>query len=483
MNILFVIGELLTPSSSTPADGAPSLGRLAASLGGALSALGHHVVVVAPLRHLEEVDRYSLARRLSPLSVDLPRGGDATKVFVYAGKLPSGAEVRLIDHEALFRDCPAVTADADEPLRLGVLARAALQLAEAEPAERGDVHVVQGFGLHGALALHLAPQSPRLAKARRVLTVERLDEQGRCDRTWVDRLGLSWDAFTPEGFEFYGDLCLLKAGLVAADRIVMSGLSAVADALTPEGGRGLEGVMKARRAAIAPLTPGLDYAHWNPATDVHLQAHFDAEQREGKGRNKTKLQQLVQLPLQTQTPLVALAPPLGDLAAALGTALPRLLRNELQLVAPAKGLAPAAEAAIEEARERFPRLVARVEPGEARWHQVLAGADLVLLDAPQGFEAEPLFAALRYGAVPIVRARGLARDLVVDLANTLESGNGFLVHSDDPAELVAVVRRAHAATRAGQPWHEALGRIMSPSCSWEDTAQKLEMIYQEGFRL
>jgi starch synthase len=241
--------------------------------------------------------------------------------------------------------------------------------------------------------------------------------------------------------------------------------------------------MKARRAAIAPLAPGLDYAHWNPATDVYLQAHYDAEQREGKARNKTRLQQLVQLPVQTQTPLVALAPPLQDLAAALGPALPRLLRGELQVVAPSSGLAPAADAAIAEARERSPRLVSRVEPGTPRWHQVLAGADLVLVDAPRGFEAEPLLAALRYGAVPIVRALGLARDLVVDLTNTLESGSGFLVHADDPAELVAVARRAHAAARAGQPWQQALGRIMSRSCSWEDTAQKLEMIYQEGFRL
>lgn len=481
MNILFVTGELLSNSSSA-ADGGSGLGRLVAGLGGALSTLGHRVVVVAPLRHREEVERYSLARRLSPLIVDVPRGGEATAVYVFAGKLPSGAEVRLLDHEALFRGRPAVTADADEPLRLGVLARAALRLAEAEPPERGDVHVVQGFGLPGALALYLAPQSPRLARARRVLTLERLDEQGRCDRSWVDRLGLPWDGFTPEGFEFYGDLCLLKAGLVAADRVVMSGLSAIADALTPEGGRGLEGVLKARRAAMAPLGPGLDYAHWNPATDVHLQAHYDAEQREGKRRNKTRLQQLVQLPVQTQTPLVALAPPLDDVAAALGAALPRLLRSELQLLAPASGLAPAAEAAVEEARERFPRLVARVEPGTARWHQVLAGADLLLLDAPRGFEAEPLLAALRYGAVPIVRDLGLARDLVVDLTNTLESGNGFLVRSADTAELVAVVRRAHAAVRSGQPWQDALGRLMSPGCSWEDAAQNLEMIYAETMK-
>jgi starch synthase len=268
--------------------------------------------------------------------------------------------------------------------------------------------------------------------------------------------------------------------MIVADRVVLNGAAAVAASCTQEGGHGLEGLAKARRSTLVALPPGLDYARWSPATDVRLPVHFDAEQREGKRACKARLQQLLDLPIQADAPVVALAPPLGDLADPLGRTLHRLLRGEIQVVAP-RGLPPALDSAAEEARARYPRLVARPDLDEARWHLLLAGADLLILDAPRGFDADLLLAALRYGAVPVIRALGLGRDLVVDVTPTLDSGNGFVVQSADPQELVAVVRRAHAALLSGQPWRDTLGRVMSLSCSWEDTAQKLEQIYAEMF--
>jgi starch synthase len=103
----------------------------------------------------------------------------------------------------------------------------------------------------------------------------------------------------------------------------------------------------------------------------------------------------------------------------------------------------------------------------------------VVLDAPREYEAEHLLAAQRYGALPMVRAFGLARDLVVDLSNTIESGNGFLVHDDSPREVLAVLRRACATLLSGQAVQDAIGRIMSVNSSWEDRARKLEQAYTE----
>ena len=141
------------------------------------------------------------------------------------------------------------------------------------------------------------------------------------------------------------------------------------------------------------------------------------------------------------------------------------------------------EAGIDEAISRWPERVARVEDDERAEHRLLAGADFVLLDAPRDLAGRKLLAALRYGALPVVRHLGLARDLVVDLTGTLESGNGFVVASTDPSEVLSTVRRCLAAFgRSGADERPLLGvvrRAMALRCSWEDVAGRLEQLYGE----
>ena len=93
MNLLFVSADL------SPLSGDSKLGSLVAQLGGALSSLGHDVTVCSPLHDQGLIDRFSLARRLSPLKLDLPDGD--RDCFVYDGKLPSGVSVKVFEHPEL----------------------------------------------------------------------------------------------------------------------------------------------------------------------------------------------------------------------------------------------------------------------------------------------------------------------------------------------------------------------------------------------
>ena len=468
MQILFV-----TPALS-PLTGDSSLGHLTSSLGGALCALGHKVTAVVPLQQPEVVDRYSFARRLSPMTVELP--DNEISLFIFDGKLPSGVEVRLLANESLYQGRPALDDGEDEPLRQDVLARAALLLGSAEATNDPPLHVIHGFSLAGAMISFHARNFPPTTNVKRILSVDDLSRQGRFDRSWVERLGLSWDDFTPEGFEFYGDLNMLKAGLVSADRLLMPSLSSTLEAVTADGGHGLEGVLSRKQQETTSLLPGLDYARWTPATDIHLPVHFDAEQLAGKRSCKASLQHALGLPVRAEEPLIALAPPLEQLAAPLASSLERLLRSGAQLVAP-RNLADPLGSAVTEEADKALRQIALVEADEERWHQTIAAADLLLLDAPLDQRADQLLAGLRYGALPVVRPLGLARDLVVDLTGSLDSGNGFLVH--EPDELLATVQRALTALRAGPVYHETLSRTMSLRCSWEDRARALEDLYSE----
>jgi starch synthase len=471
MHLFFITAEL------EPLNDESGIGHYVAQLGGSLSALGHRVTAVVPLQTPGIVDRFSFARRLSPLVVTLPQGD--VSLYVFDSRLPNGIELRLLSHPELFENRPSCTDAPDEPLRHAVLARAALQLAADEAAQNGPLHIIQSFGLPGALAPVYASTMPQLQGTKTVLCLDSVENQGRCHKDWVEKLGLSWDDFTAERFEFYGDLNTLKAGLVTADLLIFPGIERGRQ--LSESAAGLEGVIRSRGKSVAGLLPGLDYARWNPATDAHLPVRFDAEQHTGKRSCKAHLQNQLGLPVRPDVPLIAIAPPFDGLGEPFAAILNRALRSEVQVVAP-RGLQPSLSAAIEKSLDRWPRSFARPELDEAGWHQLLGGADILLLDAPSGWGAELLLSALRYGALPVVRHAGLAREIVVDLSGTLESGNGFVVHEQGeelPLELLAVLRRACATLRYGEPFEAALCRAMSLHCSWEHRAKSAEMLYAE----
>jgi len=471
MHLFFITAEL------EPLNEESGIGQYVTQLGGSLNALGHRVTAVVPLRTPQIVDRFSFARRLSPLVIKLPQGD--VSLFVFDGKLPNGIELRLLSHPELFESRPSCTNDPDEPLRHAVLARAALQLAADEATQSGPIHIIQSFGLPGALAPVFASTMPQLQGSKTVFCLDSMDAQGRCHKDWIEKLGLSWDDFTADRFEFYGDLNVLKAGLVTADLLVFPGVDRGRQ--LAQSAAGLEGVIRSRGTSVAGLLPGLDYARWNPATDAHLPLRFDAELQSGKRSCKAHLQNQLGLPVRPDVPLIVIAPPFDSLGEAFAAILGRVLRAEVQIVAP-RGLQPSLSAAIEKSLDRWPRSFARPELNEALLHQLLGGADILLLDAPSGWGAELLLAALRYGALPVVRHAGLAREVVVDLSGTLESGNGFVVHDQEgelPQELLAVLRRACATLRYGAPFEAALCRAMSLHCSWEHRAKSAEMLYAE----
>lgn len=473
MQLLFVTSEL------SPINGDTDLGRMVWHLGGALCSLGHNVTACLPLCSTESIESLSLARRLTPLTIDMPEG--PISLHLFDGKLPNGVKVKLFSHPEIYENRQLDEGD-DVPLRYAVLAKAALTLAGSSANQKNDWHIVHSFGLGAAFAPFFAPAFPRLAEAKTLLSLDELSNQGRCEKSWVEKLGLPWEEFTPNGFEFYDELNILKAGLTKADRILLAGHAMAFDARSEAKGHGLHGLMASKQDSTSALLPGLDYSRWNPTTDIHLPVHYDAEQQKGKRSCKARLQNVLGLPVRTDVPILSCAPSLGQSSIAvsetLSGLLPQILRDDIQLIVP-QGTTTQLGDAVENIRGKKPKNVAQPELSEVLWHQILAGSDLMLLDAPKSWDTEELLASLRYGALPIVRSEGIARDIIVDMSGTLESGNGFLVHNDEPAELLAVLRRALASLRYGEPFSEALARIMSHSYSWENTATQLEQIYAE----
>jgi starch synthase len=475
MEILFVTSEVAPFSKAT------GLADVCGALPKALRGLGHKVTVLSPLYpHIDPAAR-SLARRLMKIEVQL--GGKKVACELYDGRTPGGVDLLFLGHEELFRRVPHVYGEGDayalDAQRFALLSLGALELIKKrEP--RFDV--LHAHDWPAALAVFMAKRDPALAALPTVLTIHDLAHQGSFPKAMMETLGLPWSLFTPEGLEFYGLLNVLKGGVLAASRVTTVSPAYAQEIRTPEGGHGLDGVLRARGKDVLGILDGVDVAVWNPATDAALPSRFDPIDLAGKARCKSELQQACGLPQRADLPLLAasgkLTPGRGfDL---LAKALPQVLRNDVQLVIHAEGDADAdLHEVFAELASRWPDRLALLTGDESATHRVLGGSDLFVIPSRTEPSGHLQRYAHRYGTLPICRRTGGHIDTVVDLDAKLEGGSGFLYDEETPQALLGAIRRGVAAFTLKAPFDAARRRVMRIDHSWERSARLYESLYRE----
>ena len=137
-----------------------------------------------------------------------------------------------------------------------------------------------------------------------LLTIHNLAYQGLFPAQEFSNLSLDDSLFSIDGFEFYGKICLLKAGIIFADYISTVSQGYAKEILTKEFGCGLEAVLAKRKNALSGIINGLDYSIWNPKTDKYIFNNFDGEVLDGKKDNKKELQKLCGLEVNDNVPLL-----------------------------------------------------------------------------------------------------------------------------------------------------------------------------------
>ncbi len=484
MEILFVTTEL------APYVKVGGLADVSAALPKTLKALGHRVTVVAPRYAAFDESGLLMARRLTPLSIKL--GETTHEVTVYDGRLSSQVELALIDAPGLF-DRPGIYGEKgedypDNALRFALLSRAAAELARQRAGDGTPFDVVHANDWPTALVpkylKDLGVKSPS------VLTIHNVAHQGVFPRETLPSLGLSWDDFTVGGIEFYGSINLLKQGIISADLVTTVSPTYAAEIQSPEHGERLDGVLRAKTgprsrgdekaSRVLGIVNGVDYGVWNPATDSHLAARFDAEDASNKARCKGALRKELGFPQEPDLPIVA---SVGRVVEQKGTDLvadlvPRLFRaSEAQVVIAGSGdeaIMAKLSAAVQKTHGSAVYVGAA---SEALVHRIFAAADVILV--PSRFEPCGLVQlyAQRYGALPVARATGGLVDTIVDCDAKLETGTGFLFQEPTAEALYGAVQRALSAY-ASPRWGALRRRVMRLDRGWERAARQYEHAYK-----
>ena len=320
-----------------------------------------------------------------------------------------------------------------------------------------------------------------------LLTIHNMAYHG-CFWHWDMLLtGLDWKYFNWHQMEYYGDLNLLKTGIVFADTINTVSPRYAQEIQTPPLGCGLEGVLHQHRENLSGIINGVDYQIWNPATDSLIAANYDTKTwKTGKPECKAALQESLGLRRIPDVPLIGIISRLVDQKGIdlIAQIIETWINNSTAQWAILGSGESKYENLFEELSRTYPQKVAaRLEFDATLAHGIEAGADIFLM--PSKFEPcgmNQLY-SLKYGTVPVVHAVGGLADTITDAETgplAARPANGFSFRDYTASALDATLRRA-CDVYQHQPddWDRLVTTGMQQDWSWMTSAQKYVKLYQD----
>ncbi len=477
LNIVFIASE------ATPLAKTGGLADVTGSLPHALQHLGHKVTVIMPFYH-----QHLLANNIQskPLhkSIDMWADGVQRHCALHEAII-DGLRFILIEQEYLYNReglyGPPGGAYEDNLLRFVLFDRVALEAA-ASLGDKVDILHCHDWqtGMVPVLLKTQYQHRVNLAGTKTIYTIHNLAYQGIFPAEWIHRLGLPSHYFHTDGYEFYGQINCMKAGIDSADAITTVSPTYAEEIMTPEYGCHLEGFLYNHADRLTGIVNGLHIEDWNPLTDPVIAAPFTAGKVTGKSKCKAALQELAGLKVDANVPLLTLISRLAEqkgidlLLANVTTWLDR----GYQLAILGSGDAHSEQALTSLANAHPEQMYFHSTFNEGLARQIYAGGDIFLM--PSRFEPCGLgqLMAMRYGNIPVVRATGGLKDTVINYNTRKSEGTGFHFAEASSADFDVAVEQAIAVFQQPAIWSRMSNRALKRNSSWEASAEAYAQLYQ-----
>ncbi len=314
-----------------------------------------------------------------------------------------------------------------------------------------------------------------------IFTIHNLKHQGIYPIDLVrDFLSLDEYYFTADKLEFHSLANLLKAGLVYSDHITTVSPTYAEEIKTPLGGENLHGILSARAGSLTGILNGIDYEEYNPETDKFLFENYNTDTFiEGKKKNKTELQKMLNLPVDGEKVMIGLVSRLVDQKglSIIEDAFGGLLDLDIQFVILGTGDEKYENMFRHQAWCNPEKVSANIYFSNEMAHRIYGAADIFLM--PSIFEPCGLsqLIAMRYGTVPLVREVGGLHDTVFSYNEFEGSGNGFSFSPPTAHDMLFTLRRAIGFFSNKYVWYELVKNVMSQNFSWKSSAEKYKKLY------
>ena len=274
LRVLYVSPEI------SPCAKSGQLGDTARALIDFLSPQGLEISAVLPKYRRPEIE--SLNPGLFLPDILVPLGADKVKANVFRADL-GRVPVYFIDNPKYFyRDMIYGSAKGeylDNDERFTFFGRAVPEFLLKSKLTFDIIHcnnwptaLVPVF-----LRTHYA-QKNHFKEVATVFSVHDVTSQGQFPPESLALTGLNWDYFTPEQLALNGQFNFLKAGMIFADALVLSGPATKAEIPAVDSGNNLEGILARRKDAVAVIRNGHDHGSWERAAKEHLEIYRKARQ-------------------------------------------------------------------------------------------------------------------------------------------------------------------------------------------------------------
>ena len=423
------------------------------------------------------------SRKLLP-SLTIPLGNSLRFCAIHEAEQVDDVRFFLVDYpdfydrEELYRQAGKDYPDNAE--RFGLLSLAALEFAKRAPLPPQVIHCNDWqTALVPVYLKTLYRNDPFFEKTKTLLTIHNLAYQGVFPRTTMPQLALPMELFNTEQLEFYGNINLLKAGIVFADRLSTVSEKYSEEIRTAEFGCGLEGVLQKRAADLSGILNGVDYSRWNPEYDPWLVSNYSAEDLRGKQQCKADLLNQFGIQNSQDRPLIGIISRMADQKGfdLLHAVADTVVQEGFSMVVVGTGDERYTRFFLS-LQDQYPAYVGtKITYDELLAHKIEGGADLFLM--PSRFEPCGLnqIYSLKYGTVPVVRATGGLDDTIQDFSQA-PNGTGFKFSAYSPEGLLAALRRALEVYRTPARWKELVRNGMKRDFSWHQSAQRYAELYQ-----
>lgn len=483
---------LLATSEAVPFAKTGGLADVCGTLPIEIHKRGHETAVIMPAYRRV----WSCGQTIEPLDLELsiPIGSRQVEGRVYRSTLPeSDVPVYLVgqphyyDRDGLYGEDGKDYIDNCE--RFAFFSRAVLETIRLLNLPVDLLHLNDWTtGLIPAIAKIEYQAVPGFDQLATLFTIHNLAYQGRFWHWDMVLTGLDWKHFNWHEMEFYGQLNLLKTGLVFSDALSTVSPRYAEEIQSAPLGCGLEGVLQHRSEVLSGITNGCDYSTWNPETDAHIAANYSDENfAEGKAACKAALQEELGLPTEPCVPLLGIVSRLISPKVGLVLdVLPDFLQHsDVQWVLLGTGDPDYHHRLLELAGRAPHRLAVRLDFSEPLAHRIEAGSDLFVM--PSEYEPCGLnqLYSLRYGTLPVVRATGGLADTVTDTNDeTLRMGtaNGFSFHEYSPLALAETLRRGIGQYDDKHTWSKVVRKGMQEDHSWASKSGDYVDLYERTIR-
>ena len=462
------------------------LADVVGALSKSLAARGHDVRILMPrfdgLKHFDGALPWE-----RPLIVHL--GGHEAYGRIWEHALPGCDRARVpcyfLEHNRYFGG-PGVYVgpsgnEDDNGQRFTFLSRAAIDFCEQADWIPHVVHCHDWACGLVPVYLNTTEWSRPMGRVASIFTVHNLEHHGWFHRSLLGFSGLPESVFRSDGLESMGELNMLKGGLYHATKITTVSPTYAAEVQTPDGGHGLNALLRFRSPDLIGVLNGVDTDEWNPQTDPHIPEPFNVKRIQNKAKAKAALQAAYGLEQRPNVPLFTVVSRLAnqkglDLLAGIAD---RLL-NDMQIQIAVLGTGePSLEHAFHDLTARYSgRFGSFIGFNNELAHLTIAGADCFLM--PSRYEPCGLgqMYAMIYGTVPVVRATGGLIDTVRQYVEGAGEGTGFVFeYPTQDAFYYAIGWACSTYYDRPKEFLQLQKNGMQGNYSWDASAAKYESIY------